>query len=268
MISLIDTHAHIDLPVFDEDREAMLARSRAAGVMATIVIGHNPDRWLASERLCQLYPCLVRTVGVHPNDASIWSDTLLTSIDAELRKGDAVAVGETGLDFFRDSASADLQRQAFIAQIQLARRFDLPIVIHQRSAETDVLDLLIQHGPVRGVMHCFSGDGSFARACLDAGLVLGIGGVVTYPKSQSVRDGISSVPLDALILETDSPYLAPQTRRGKRNEPALVREAAAVLASIFDVSIDEIARQTTATAIQLFGPRLAAAVDNGMVAEA
>ncbi|MDQ3548479.1 MAG: TatD family hydrolase, partial [Chloroflexota bacterium] len=153
MISLVDTHAHIDLPVFDEDREAMLSRARAAGIHAIVAIGHNPERWRTTAKLCSGYPFVVRTAGVHPNDAATWSDTVLEELDRELATGVPVAVGETGLDFFRDSTPADRQREAFAAQIALARRYDLPLVIHQRSAEQDVLDMLREHGTIRGVMH-------------------------------------------------------------------------------------------------------------------
>jgi TatD DNase family protein len=163
VISLIDTHCHIDLPAFDEDREAMLSRAREAGVRAMIVIGHNRERWRASAALSERYPNLARTAGLHPNDAENWSEALLWDLEAELASGEPVAVGETGLDFFRDAAPVERQREAFAAQIDLACRHGLPIVIHQRSAEQQVLEMLRDHGPVRGVMHCFSGDAAFAR---------------------------------------------------------------------------------------------------------
>jgi TatD DNase family protein len=259
VISLIDSHAHIDLPVYDEDREAMLGRAQAAGVHAIVVIGHNRERWQTSAALCARVPWLVRTVGLHPNDAADWSDSIAQELEAQLATGGPVAIGETGLDLYRDSASEVLQREAFAAQIALARRYDLPIIIHQRSAETQVLEMLREHGPVRGVMHCFSGDTAFARSCVDAGLMLGVGGVATYPKSQEVRDALAAVPIEQVILETDAPYLAPQGWRGKRNEPGYVVVAAEALADVHGITLDAVGDATSANAIRLFGEPLEAA---------
>lgn len=264
MTSLIDTHCHIDLPAFDEDREAILARARDAGVHAMIVIGHNRERWRTSAVLSARYPFLLRTAGLHPNDASDWSASTLSYLEVEVESGEPIAVGETGLDFFRDSAPEDLQREAFAAQIALARRHDLPIVIHQRSAEQQVLQMLRDHGPVRGVMHCFSGNAEFAKSCLEAGLMLGVGGVATYPRSEDVRTALAGVALDSIILETDAPYLAPQPWRGKRNEPSYVVAASDVLADIHGVSREEIGARTTANAVRLFGTRLESARQAGL----
>jgi TatD DNase family protein len=262
--SLIDTHCHIDLPAFDEDREAILGRARDADVHALIVIGHNRERWRTSAALAARYPFMLRTVGLHPNDASDWSASMLSDLAAEVESGEPIAVGETGLDFFRDSAPEELQREAFAAQIALARRHDLPIVIHQRSAEQQVLEMLRDHGPVRGVMHCFSGNAEFANSCLAAGLMLGVGGVATYPKSEGVRAALAETPLGSIVLETDAPYLAPQPWRGKRNEPAYVVAAADVLADIHGLSREEIGARTSANAVRLFGGRLESARQAGM----
>ena len=256
MISLIDTHCHIDLPAFDEDREAMLARARMAGLQAMVVIGHNHERWRTSAELAASHPFIVRTVGVHPNDAGSWSDVMLADLEAEIASGEPVAIGEAGLDFFRDASPTELQREAFAAQIALARKYDLPIVIHQRSAEREVLEMLREHGPVRGVMHCFSGDLTFARSCVESGLMLGVGGITTYPKSEGIRRALAGVPKDALILETDAPYLAPQLWRGKRNEPSFVSVVAETLAAIHGMSALEVGETTTANAVRLFGVRL------------
>lgn len=234
----------------------MIDRARSAGVAAIVVIGHSPERWRTSAALCASHPFLARTVGMHPNDAARWSDSILDAIEDEIATEEPIAIGETGLDFFRDSAPEELQREAFASQIRIARRHDLPIVIHQRSAESQVLDMLGRHGPVRGVMHCFGGDKSFAAACVESGLMLGIGGVATYPKSEAVRAAIAATPLDRLILETDAPYLAPQPWRGKRNEPSYVVAAAEVIASVHGTSLEDVAARTTANAVRLFGPRL------------
>jgi TatD DNase family protein len=263
VISLIDSHCHIDLPVFDEDREATIKRALDAGIHAIIAIGHNPERWRTTGSLASQYPFILRTAGLHPNDASIWTADLYDRLDAELATGEPLAVGETGLDYFRDSAPAELQREAFASHIALARKYNLPIVIHQRAAEADVLDVLGSEGPVRGVLHCFSGDERFAKACLEMGLLLGIGGVATYPRSDDVRTALAAVSVDAVILETDAPYLAPQPWRGKRNEPVYVLAAAEQLATIHGVAVSEIAKRTTENAIKLFGHRLDLAVQAG-----
>ena len=256
MISLVDTHAHIDLPDFDVDREAMLERARVAGVHAIVAIGHNPDRWRSTAFLASQFPAVLRTAGVHPNDATIWNADIASMLEAELASGEPVAVGETGLDFFRNAKTAAIQREAFVAQIKLAQRSDLPIVIHQRNAEREVIELLREHGPVRGVMHCFSGDASFARDCLEAGMMLGVGGVATYPKSDDVRNALSQVPIESVIVETDAPYLSPQKWRGKRNEPSFMVATVETLAMLHDLSPEAVAERTTSNAVRLFGERL------------
>jgi len=264
MISCVDTHCHIDLDVFDEDRGEVLTRMHAAGVHAAMLIGYNPERWVTTSRLCNEMPFLRRSVGLHPNDASLWSDVLRDQLHAELSKGDALAVGEIGLDYFRDHAAPELQQAAFVGQIELAREFDLPIVIHQRSAERDVLDILSSYAPIRGIMHCFSGDATFAHECLRLGLEVGAGGVMTYPKSVDIRDALRTTPLDRIVLETDAPFLAPQAIRGKRNEPARVLDVAVCLADLHACSVEDVVTATTASAMRVFGRRLEHARRAGM----
>jgi TatD DNase family protein len=260
---LVDTHCHIDLEVFEEDRAAVLQHMLAAGVHAAILIAYNPERWLTAAHLAADNPFVRRAIGLHPNDAQMWSNDLHLALRAELARGDALAIGETGLDFYREHATSEQQHAAFVAQMELASEFDLPIIIHQRSAEQEVLDVLRAWAPVRGVMHCFSGDSAFAEACLDVGLHLGVGGVTTYPRSESIRVALRSVPRERIILETDAPFLAPQSSRGKRNEPAFIADVATFLSHDWGIAVEEIARYTTENAIALFGPRLEAAVQAG-----
>jgi TatD DNase family protein len=261
--SLIDTHAHLDLPEFDDDRAALLQRSLAADVHATLLIGFDPERWHSTAALCEGRPELVRAVGVHPNSAREWSAAVQAGLEAELAKGDAVAIGEIGLDFFREHAVPSLQRAAFAAQLDLARTAQLPIIIHQRQAEAELLDMLEPYAPLRGVLHCFSGDADFAARCLELGLHLGLGGVATYPKSSAVREALAVAPLERLLLETDAPFLAPRSRRGKRNEPAYIVETLEVVARARSSSADAIAQATTANALALFGAPLAHALAAG-----
>jgi TatD DNase family protein len=262
-MSFVDTHSHLDLPVFDEDREAVLHRAANAGVHAIVVIGFDPARWETSRSFAREHANVARVAGLHPNEAGQWSMALREGLEREVASGEVIAVGETGLDYFRDRASANRQREAFTAQLALARDVGLPVVIHQRSAEDGVIEILRPFAPVHGVMHCFSGDAAFASTCLGLGLHLGIGGAATYPKSETIRQAIAGVPLDRLILETDAPYLAPQRSRGKRNEPAFLIETAAVIAAARDEPIERVAEVTTEAALELFGSRLADALRRG-----
>jgi TatD DNase family protein len=264
MTSIIDTHAHIDLPEFDADRQDMIGRMLAAGVHAVVAIGYSPERWRSTAQLAEQYPFVVRTVGLHPNSAAEWSPSVLAGLERELGTGNAiVGVGEIGLDYFREHAARETQLEAFDAQLQLARRYELPIVIHQRNAEADVIDILSRHAPLDGIMHCFSGDRSFATHCLNLGLHLGVGGVATYPKSTEVREALGFAPLDRLVIETDAPFLAPQGYRGKRNEPGWVVVALETVAALHRVDREEAAAVTTQNAERLFGDALTRARSAG-----
>lgn len=259
----VDTHVHLDLPEFDDDRQAVIDRAIRAGVGAFVLIGFNPERWESTAGLLRQHSNMVRAVGLHPNNADIWAESLLPAIEREAQVTGTVAIGEIGLDYYRDHAEPAIQRAAFMAQVRLARELDLPVVIHQREAEADVLEIIAQEGPVRGVMHCFSGDAAFAQSCLDLGLMLGIGGVATYKRSDAIRDAIRRTPMERLMLETDAPYLAPQSRRGRRNESSLMIDAAETVATVKAVEIAHVAAATTDNAIRLFGDALTAAVEHG-----
>lgn len=260
MIPIVDTHCHLDLDAFDTDRCETLKRGLDAGVRAMILIGYNPERWVSTQRMCERWPFLIRAVGVHPNDATIWNDDVRNRLRAEIEESQPVAVGEIGLDFYRSAESKSEQIQAFEEQLEIAAEFQLPVIIHQRSAEAEVLEILERHRPSSGVMHCFTGDTNFASRCIDLGFHLGIGGVVTYPRSTAIREAVAAVPLESLVLETDAPFMAPQSRRGKRNEPALLTEVVEEVARAKDVSVEQVRNQTTRNAINLFGPSLHSAI--------
>ncbi len=263
MISIVDTHAHLDLPAFDGDRDAVIRRAVDAGIAAVVAIGFSPERWRTTAALAARYPMVVRSVGLHPNHANEWTREMPADIEREASGQGVVAIGEIGLDFYREHVDPADQRLAFTEQVRLARRLDMPIVIHQRSAEDEVLSIVEREGPVRGVMHCFSGDEQFAARCVDLGLYLGVGGVATYRSSEAIRQALSAAPLDRLILETDAPYLAPQGLRGSRNEPAMIVHAAETLAALHAVDLAAVAATTTRNAVALFGPSLATAVARG-----
>lgn len=264
MISAVDTHCHLDLDTFDDDRELVLNRALSAGVHAMLLIGFNPDRWKATARLGKQYPFLMRAVGLHPNDATQWSDDLELALIDEIETTSPLAIGEIGLDYFRSADNRDQQMEAFERQLALAERFELPVIIHQRSAEQDVLDILSKYQPVRGVMHCFTGDRTFAGSCIELGMHLGIGGVVTFPKSDDLREAVAGVPRERILLETDAPFLAPQGHRGKRNESAYVIEIANVVAECLGLSLESTTGLTTSNATDLFGDQVADAVRSGM----
>lgn len=255
---LIDTHAHLFDGRLRSDLPAVLARAAAAGVDRTICIGIDRDSNRESVRLASQHPMLVAAVGLQPNGLAEaapgdW-DEVVRLAEAEPK---VVAIGETGLDRYWDKAPFPLQEEYFARHIELARRLGKPFVIHCREAETDTVRMLRaefdRHGPIKAVMHSFSGDLATARACLEMGLDISFAGMLTYPSAQNLRDVAAEVPLDRLLVETDCPYLAPVPHRGKRNEPAYVAHTAAVLAGCKGVSVGEIEDHTTRNARRLFG---------------
>src|SRR5437016_5214545 len=220
---LTDTHCHIQTSAFNGDRPAVLERALEAGVETLIVVGYDPTTWRAAQKLRGPGLRLYRTAGLHPHDAQDFTTALLDEIRGLARAGKIVAVGECGLDFYRNLSPPEQQRQAFVAQIELAREVGLPLVIHDRDAHESVVELLAEHGASKGVMHCFSGDWELAKRCLDLGFYISIAGPVTYAKNDDLRDVAARVPDDRIVVETDCPYLTPVPFRGKRNEPAMVR---------------------------------------------
>jgi TatD DNase family protein len=263
VISIVDTHCHIDLPAFDADRDDVVHDALASGVHAMIAIGFNPDRWETTSALRRDYPCIVRAVGIHPNDATIWSSITRQNLVIECEREPVVAIGEIGLDFYRSRADQNMQVRAFEEQLAVARDMQLPVIIHQREAEAAVLDVLRRFAPVHGVMHCFTGDDTFADACIALGLAIGVGGVVTFPRSNELRATVGRVPLDVLVVETDAPFLAPQSQRGKRNTPARVTDVVKTIAEARLMPAECLASATTENAIRLFGPLLSQAIDSG-----
>jgi TatD DNase family protein len=255
---LIDTHAHLFDDRFRKDLPAVLDRAAAAGVERVVCLGIDRESSLASVEIANRFPLVVAAVGIQPNHAAEAAPTdweeVVRLAETEPR---VVAVGETGLDRYWDRAPFPLQEELFARHIALARRLGKPFVIHCREAEADVVRVLRAefeaHGPVRAVMHSFSGDAGTARACLEMGLSVSFAGMVTYPTAQSLRDVAADVPLDRLLVETDCPYLAPQPVRGRRNEPAFVAHTAALLAEVKGVGVGVVAEHTTRNARALFG---------------
>ena len=257
---LTDTHCHVQTRQFDGDRAAVLDRAHEAGVDTLLCVGYDAESWRRAQDLVagsRLTPhdsplSLYATAGLHPHDAKDLTPALLDEIRQLARAGKIVAIGECGLDFFRNLSTPDEQREAFVAQIGLSNETGLPLVIHDRDAHEAVVGLLREHGARKGVMHCFSGDWDLAQQCLDLGFWISIAGPVTYPKSDALREVAAKTPADRIVVETDCPYLTPQAHRGKRNEPALVRLVADEVARLRDMDPEALAAQTSANAKALF----------------
>ena len=261
---LIDSHAHIQLDRFDGDREAVLERAYEAGVHAILVIGFDLETSRGAIALAEKHERQISatnkknnrwgnlplqiyaTVGMHPHDAKDLDDEIVCIFRDLAAHPKVVALGEMGLDYYRNLSPRPIQKAAFERQLDLAEELDLPIVIHNREAYHDILPILqTRRGRVRGVMHCFSGDVEIMQQSLALGFFIGIGGPVTYRKSDALQEVAREVPADALLVETDCPWLAPQFRRGKRNEPAYVRATAEKIAELRDISLKEIGEITT-----------------------
>jgi TatD DNase family protein len=259
---LVDTHAHLDEEAFRPDRDEVIARAAESGVEAILTIGTTAASSREAVAIAAAHPAVFAVVGIQPNYASQAAPGDWATIEELARAPQVVAIGETGLDRYWDYAPFDVQQDYFDRHIELARRLDLSFVVHCREAEQDVVAQLRRHagagGPLRGVMHSFSGDLETALACVELGLHISFAGMVTFKKSQALRDVAAKVPLDRLLVETDAPYLAPVPYRGKRNEPAWVRHTAECLAAVRNLSLDELAAATTHNAHRLFFERTAA----------
>jgi len=252
-MALIDSHAHLDDGAFDEDRPAVIARARDAGVRAIVNVGYNEARWATTAALCTDYSEVFAVLGLHPHEAEGWNDETTARLRQALGGSKVVGLGEIGLDFYRDYAPHEQQWVAFRAQLALAQEVDLPVVIHSRAAEDEVVATLAEAGVLRGVLHSFSGALATAERALDLGLHLSLTGPVSYPKAEHQRELARRIPLDRLLLETDCPYLAPQPRRGRRNEPAFVYYTAEAIAQARGVAVEEVIAATGANAVRLFG---------------
>jgi TatD DNase family protein len=255
--ALIDSHAHLDAPQFDDDRAAMLRRAAEAGVRAVVNVGYNPATWPTTLALAEAHPGFFACLGFHPNDAADWNGTIIPELVRLHRHPKVVAVGETGLDYYREHAAPAQQRAAFLAQLALARSLAKPVVIHHREAHDDLLAILradvAAHGPLRGVLHAFNGDPDFADDLLALGLFLGIGGPVTFKNATDLHAAVRAAPLDRIVIETDSPYLAPHPHRGRRNESAYVALVAERIAALKAMDMYAVADATTQNAETLFG---------------
>jgi TatD DNase family protein len=254
-VVLVDSHAHIDTERFDADREATIQAAVAGGVTRIVDPGCDLASSQAAVALAKAHPGMIFAgVGVHPHEATTYNDEVEAQLRTLLREPEVVAVGEFGLDYFRMLSPRDVQRSVFCAHLQLAREYDLPCIIHVRDAHEDVMELLRTHGrDVRGVFHCFSGNVAQAEECLDfADFMLSFAGPLTK-QGNALPDVARMVPLDRVLVETDSPYLVPKPLKARRNEPLFVKHTAQKLADLRGMSLEEIAAITTRNAVRLFG---------------
>jgi TatD DNase family protein len=256
-MDLIDSHAHIDFPQFADDREAMLQRARDAGVGTLLAIGTGPgpEKLDAAIPFADQHDWIYTSVGIHPHEAKEVTPQHLDELALLAQHPKVIAWGEIGLDYFYDHSPRDVQATVFRSQMELAHAAKLPIIIHCRDAWDDCLALIEQHwrpSGLAGILHCFTGTFGHAKRGLDMGFLISFAGNATYPKTQNIRDVAKEIPLDRILIETDSPFLAPQPYRGKRNEPAYVAEVAKTLATVRNLAPEEIAAATAANFRRLF----------------
>jgi TatD DNase family protein len=253
---LTDSHAHIDDPRFDADRSAVLARAQDNGVSRILTIGNGrgPDDMGCGIPIAESVDWIYTTVGIHPHDAAKVTGRHYLLLEELAGHPKVLAIGETGLDYFYDNSPRAVQQTVFRNQLDVARRLNLPVVVHTRDADQDTERILREGGNDRGVLHCFTSTPAMAEFALEIGFLISFSGIVTFAKSQDLAEIARLVPADRILVETDCPYLAPVPHRGKRNEPAFAVDTARFLASLRNVSFDDFASQTSSNFERLFMP--------------
>lgn len=249
-----DTHCHLNHPDFGSDAQRAWDRAWEDGVRSAVVVGYDLASSVSAVQAAQNFEGCRSAVGIHPHDATQCDPAALLRLKELASQPSVVAIGEIGLDYYRNLSPKDAQQRSFEKQIQLALGLNLPVIIHCRNAYDDLLDRLARY-PLRGVLHCFSGELHHAWRAIEMGWYLGIGGVVTFKNAHTLREVVRQTPLERLLLETDAPYLTPMPHRGKRNEPAYIPLIAAQVAAIKGEPIEQIAHITTRNASELFGLR-------------
>lgn len=258
---LIDSHCHLDFPDFAEELDEVVARARAAGVTQMVTISTRVRKLPKLLEICERFPSVFCSVGTHPNNVGDELDVTADELVSLSAHPKIVAIGEAGLDYFYDTQKPDDQRAGLLVQIQAARRTGLPLVIHSRAADADMSDILRAEtgkGAFPFILHCFSSGAALARLGVELGGYISFSGILTFPKSEDLREIASTVPMDRLLVETDAPYLAPKRWRGKRNEPSYVVNTAEILAEVKGVPLAAMAKVTTENTYRIFSklPRL------------
>ena len=250
---LIDTHSHLQMSDYETDRDNVISSALESDVDCMINASFDLVSSWQSVKLSESYQNLYAAVGIHPHDADMLDDDALHALWDMANHPKVIAIGETGLDYYRDLSPRDVQKASFEKHIKLALELDMPIIIHNRDAHDDVLKILEKHqNSLSGVMHCFSGDQAFADKCIQLGLYISFAGNITYSNASQIREVAARTPADKFFIETDCPYLTPQFRRGKRNEPSYLKATAKKIAEIRHTTFPEIARMTTDNAKKLF----------------
>jgi TatD DNase family protein len=259
----IDSHAHLDMEQFDADRDQTIARARDNGIEKIVAIGSGtgPGSLDCGVKLAEQYEFIYATIGIHPHEAKLATDADFQELEKLAKRPKVIAWGEIGLDYFYDHSPRELQRQIFLKQMELAKAVKLPIVIHCRPSDKsenawdDCLRLMEHHwksSGLGGILHCFTGSWAHAKRALDIGFMISFAGNITFPKAQPIRDAAKELPLERILVETDSPFLAPVPYRGKRNEPAFVKEVARQLGELRGFSMEEIGYQTATNFYNFF----------------
>jgi TatD DNase family protein len=249
---LVDSHCHLDFPDFAEERDAVVARARDAGVATMLTIATRLDQFPAVRAIAETYPDIWCSVGAHPHEAVDHADATAAELAEFAAHERVVGIGETGLDFHYDHSPREVQEQVFRAHIAASQASGLPLIIHAREADDEVARILRETTPPPGVLHCFSSGRALAEAALDLGFYISISGIVTFRNADELRAIVRDVPLERLLVETDAPYLAPVPYRGRRNEPAFVAATAAAVAALKGIAPEALAAATSANFFKLF----------------
>ena len=251
-VMLVDSHCHLDFPDFAAERQAVVARAKVAGVTTMLTIGTRLDQFEAVRAVAESDTAIWCSVGAHPHEAADHAALLPEQLTRLADHPKVVGIGETGLDFHYDLSRRDIQERVFRAHIAASRATGLPLIVHAREADSEIARILKEEHPPPGVLHCFSSGPGLAEAALALGFYISISGIVTFKNAEELRAIVRDLPLDRLLVETDSPYLAPVPYRGKRNEPAYVAATAAAVAALKGIAPEALARATSANFFRLF----------------
>ncbi|MDT8317253.1 MAG: YchF/TatD family DNA exonuclease [bacterium] len=266
MSEFIDSHAHLDFPEYADELDAVIERARQAGVSRILTVGTTLEGSISSLEIAKKHPFIYSTAGVHPHEAASVNEATLSGIRKLANHEKVVAIGEVGLDYHYEHSPRDIQKKVFCDFIAMAKDCKLPLIIHTREAEADTMNIITSQraGDAGGVIHCFSGSLDMARRCTDIGFYISIPGIVTFNKATNVHDVVKNIPIDRMLIETDSPFLAPIPYRGKRNEPSYVVRVAEKVAELKGLSVEDVARVTTLNAEKLFN--IGASIEKGEIA--
>lgn len=251
---LVDTHCHLQMKSFKKDIEKVVDNALAAGVKAIINVGFDMRSSEGAVKLSEKFPCMYAAVGVHPHDAKTYGTRTLKVMDGFLHESKVVAIGEIGLDYYRDLSPREVQKRIFFEQLEFAVERGIPAILHIRDAYEAALTILEERSPEKVVLHCFLGTAAHAKRALKSGFFISFGGSITYG-GKRIDNAVGAVPLARMMIETDAPFLPPQPYRGKRNEPAFIQHTAARLAEIKKETVESVARITTENACLFFGVR-------------